>query len=97
MAEQTDTIKQLLKKPDVHQRFAQAPGVDEASQVLIAAGAEQGHQLTKEEVVIAIVEILPPKGEPSEQDRDDVDVKEGVGCWNTYMHSELICDSHLCG
>lgn len=97
MAEQTGTITQLLKDPDVHQRFAQAPSVDEASQVLVDAGAQQGHRFSKEDVVTAIVDVLPPKDQPSDADRNTADVIEGFGCWNTYMHSEMICNTSLCG
>lgn len=97
MAELIETIKDLLKEPKLRDDFAQASGPDEASSLLVAAGAKAGHDFTAQDVHEAIGKVLPPKDELPEADRHKIDITPSVGCWNTYMHSEMICNSRLCG
>jgi hypothetical protein len=72
-----------------------AADLAEAVTLITTAGAHKGYAFTHESVAQALSGLLFEEQELSESDL--LAVAGGIGCWNTYMNSNFICSSTLCG
>ena len=88
-------IKELLQDAQLQQQVQDAADLAEAVTLITNAGTRKGYSFAHESVAQALSELLVEEQELSESDL--LAVAGGLGCWNTYMNSNFICSSTLCG
>lgn len=88
-------IKELLQNTQLQQQVKQAANLAEAIKLITTAGVEKSYLLTQESVAQVVSGLMLEEHTLLEDDL--LAVAGGRGCWNTYMHSQMICNSSLCG
>jgi hypothetical protein len=87
-------IKELLQDAQLQQQVKDAANLADVITLITTAGVQKGYSFTQESVAQVVNELM--RGEQELSESDLLTVAGGLGCWNTYMRSQMICTTTLC-